>query len=343
MKEEDIKSLLKEVIDPQSGESIVIQSVELQQNRVIVTIALGKGRNPFVGSIKRAVLDVISKSYPEAEVSVIMKEVEAKPVDNTPKRPEQKIKNIIAVASGKGGVGKSTVACNLAVTLAKQGYKVGILDADIYGPSQPKMFAVEGAMPVAESVDGVDMIVPIESYGVKIMSIGFFIKPTDALIWRGAMATNALKQLIDQTLWGELDFLILDMPPGTGDVHLTLIQQLKISGAVIVSTPQQIALADVVRGISMFRADKVEIPVLGIVENMAWFTPMELPDNRYYIFGNGGAKALAEREGIAVLGQIPIIMSVMEGADDGTPVAATDGAIAEFYQQLTKNIINNLH
>lgn len=344
MTKETIEKILTEVINPATGESVAVESITIKDNSVTTTIALGAGRNPFAASIKRNAATLLKENFPQSEITVILREGEVKkPQPEAPRGLTSKVGRIVAIASGKGGVGKSTVAVNLAVALTRMGYKVGLLDADIYGPSAPKMLGLEDYVPVSESIDGRDMIVPAESFGVKVMSIGFFIKDSDALIWRGAMATNALRQLINQTAWGELDFLLIDMPPGTGDVHLTLIQDMKIDGAVIVSTPQQVALADVVRGIAMFKADKIEIPVLGIVENMAWFTPEELPENRYYIFGRGGAVELARKEGIDVLGQIPVVESVMQGADDGVPAAAGEGALAHIYQQTALKIVDKLH
>ena len=245
--------------------------------------------------------------------------------------------------ANKVGVGKSTVTANLAVALRQRGYNVGILDADIYGPSQNKMFGVEGYIPDAERDDqGNDYIIPAQSLGIKVMSIGFFIKPTDALMWRGGMATNALHQLIHQTRWGKLDYLLVDLPPGTGDIHLSIINELKISGSVIVSTPQQVAVADVVRGVEMFRHPQVNIPVLGVVENMAWFTPEELPNNRYYLFGNGGAARYAEQAGIELLGQVPIIQSIMEGSENGSPAGGVDSRVEEYYQAIAEKVVNKL-
>lgn len=238
-----------------------------------------------------------------------------------------KVKNIIAIASGKGGVGKSTIASNLAIALSKSGAAVGLIDADIYGPSIPKMFNVEGQRPMVRKIDGVDIIEPIENYGIKILSIGFFINPDDALVWRGPMATNALKQLIRQSNWGELDYLLVDLPPGTSDIHLTLVQEVPVTGAIIVSTPQEVALADAVKGISMFLGDKINVPVLGLVENMSWFTPAELPDNKYYIFGKEGCKNLAEKKNIPLLGQIPIIQSICEDGDAGKPSVLNENSI----------------
>ena len=229
--------------------------------------------------------------------------------------------NIIAVSSGKGGVGKSTVSANLAIALARLGYKVGLLDTDIFGPSMPKMFNVEDERPYAIKKDGRDLIVPIEQYGVKLLSIGFFVSPTTATLWRGGMATSALKQLIADADWGDLDYFILDTPPGTSDIHLTLLQTLPITGAVIVSTPQQVALADARKGIDMYRNEKVNVPILGLIENMAWFTPAELPENRYYIFGKEGCKQLAEEMNVPLLAQIPLVQSICDNGDAGTPAA----------------------
>jgi ATP-binding protein involved in chromosome partitioning len=231
------------------------------------------------------------------------------------------VKNIVAVSSGKGGVGKSTVAANLAIALSRLGYKVGLLDCDIFGPSVPKMFQVEDARPYAVHVDGRDLIEPIEKYGVKLLSIGFFVSPETATLWRGGMATSALKQLIADADWGELDYFVLDTPPGTSDIHLTLLQTLSITGAIIVSTPQQVALADARKGIDMYRNDKVNVPILGLVENMAWFTPAELPENRYYIFGKEGCKQLAQEMELPLLAQIPLVQGLCESGDNGQPAA----------------------
>ena len=250
------------------------------------------------------------------------------------------VKNIIAVSSGKGGVGKSTVAANLAIALARLGYKVGLLDTDIFGPSMPKMFHAEDARPYAVNIDGRDLIEPIEQYGVKLLSIGFFVNPDTATLWRGGMATNALKQLIADANWGELDYFILDTPPGTSDIHLTLLQTLAITGAVIVSTPQQVALADARKGVDMYRNEKVNVPILGLVENMAWFTPAELPENRYYIFGREGCKRLAEELGVPLLAQIPIVQSICENGDNGTPAALnSDSATGLAFINLAQAVV----
>lgn len=250
------------------------------------------------------------------------------------------VKNIIAVSSGKGGVGKSTVAANLAIALARLGYKVGLLDTDIFGPSMPKMFHAEDARPYAVNIDGRDLIEPIEQYGVKLLSIGFFVNPDTATLWRGGMATNALKQLIADANWGELDYFILDTPPGTSDIHLTLLQTLAITGAVIVSTPQEVALADARKGVDMYRNEKVNVPILGLIENMAWFTPAELPENRYYIFGREGCKRLAEELGVPLLAQIPIVQSICENGDNGTPAALnSDSATGLAFINLAQAVV----
>ena len=266
---------------------------------------------------------------------------DAAPQHDAP-NPNSSVKKVIGVVSGKGGVGKSMTSALLACAMARRGYHCGILDADIYGPSQPKMFGLEGYLPEAEQVDGQDIILPAEAMDMKIMSIGFFIKPSDALLWRGAMAVNALRQMIHQTRWGALDFLLVDLPPGTGDIHLSIISELKIDTAVIVSTPQQIAVADVRRGVEMFRNPQVNIPLAGIVENMAWFTPEELPENRYYLFGKGGARRFAEENGIDLLGEIPIIQSIMEGADTGTPSVSIDARVEPYYREIADRIVDKV-
>jgi ATP-binding protein involved in chromosome partitioning len=254
------------------------------------------------------------------------------------------VKNIVAVASGKGGVGKSTVAVNLAVALANSGARVGLIDADIFGPSIPKMFGTEDIRPAGEKVNGRDMIVPVEKFGVKFLSIGFFVETESAIIWRGPMASNALKQLIMDAIWGELDYMLIDLPPGTSDIHLTMVQTLPVTGALIVTTPQEVALADVVRGASMFQSKSIDVPVLGLVENMAWFTPAELPENKYYIFGKDGGKMLAERLGLKLLGQIPIVESIREGGDEGVPSAADANSVTGMaFGQVAKNLVHQLH
>ena len=347
MMEEKIKQVLSTVVHPETGKDIVasgfIEHTAAADGKVTVVLRFAKTRDPFALKIKNQAEEQLRAAFPGSDVLVVVKEGGAAP------RPEPKlntstggIAHVIAVASGKGGVGKSTVTANLAVALRNMGFRVGILDADIYGPSQPKMFGVEGYMPEAVQEEGTDRILPAEAMDIRLMSIGFFIKPTDALLWRGAMAVSALKQMIHQTRWGTLDFLLADLPPGTGDVHLSIIGELKIDAAVIVSTPQQVAVADVARGVEMFRNENVRIPVAGIVENMAWFTPAELPENRYYLFGRGGAREYAERNGVDFLGEIPIVQSIMEGSDTGLPAAATHPLVEERYRDIARRIVEKV-
>lgn len=287
--------------------------------------------------VKKTIHELIS---PEAKIKVNIK-VEAKENPNEIKgKAIPGIKNIIAVASGKGGVGKSTVTANLAVTLAKMGFAVGILDADIYGPSMPIMFDVENEKPVSINVDGKSKMKPVESYEIKILSIGFFTAPSQAVIWRGPMAAKALNQMIFDADWGELDFLLIDLPPGTGDIHLSIMQALPITGAVVVSTPQAVALADAKKGVSMFMQDNINVPVLGIIENMAYFTPEELPDNKYYIFGQEGAKNLAEDLDVPFLGEVPIVQSIREAGDYGRPAALQTASVIEtVFEEITRNVV----
>jgi len=258
-------------------------------------------------------------------------------------KPIPGIKNIIAVASGKGGVGKSTVTANLAVSLAKMGFEVGVLDADIYGPSQPLMFDVENEKPLAIEVEGKSKMKPISNYGVKLLSIGFFTEKDQAVIWRGPMAAKALNQMIFDAHWGELDFLVVDLPPGTGDIHLSIMQSLPVTGAVVVSTPQEVALADARKGVAMFKQEAIQVPVLGLIENMSYFTPAELPENKYYIFGEKGARHLAEDSGIPLLGELPLVQSVREAGDVGRPAALqVDSPIADAFTEVTRNMVAEL-
>ena len=309
---------------------MVADQPAINGNKVTVVLEFPRDTDPFLKSTVKAAEAAIKyhcKKVAEAEGDHTDVEVEIVTEFKSKPRPEvgkmlPGVKNIIAVSSGKGGVGKSTVSANLAIALARLGYKVGLLDCDIFGPSMPKMFHVEDERPYAVNVDGRDLINPIEAYGVKMLSIGFFVSPDTATLWRGGMATNALKQLIADADWGELDYFILDTPPGTSDIHLTLLQTLAITGAVIVSTPQQVALADARKGIDMYRNEKVNVPILGLVENMAWFTPAELPENRYYIFGKEGCKQLAQEMQVPLLAQIPLVQSICESGDAGEPAAA---------------------
>ena len=299
---------------------MVADNLRINGMEVTFSIIFPRDTDPFLKSTLKAAEAAIHFHVSEDVVVNITPEFKSKPRPEVEKLLPQ-VKNIIAVSSGKGGVGKSTVAANLAIALARLGYKVGLLDTDIFGPSIPKMFGVEDARPYAVNVDGRDLIEPIEQYGVKLLSIGFFVSPETATLWRGGMASNALKQLIADADWGELDYFILDTPPGTSDIHLTLLQTLAITGAVIVSTPQSVALADARKGIDMYQNDKVNVPILGLVENMAWFTPAELPQNKYYIFGKEGCKNLAAEMNIPLLAQIPLVQSICESGDGGAPVA----------------------
>ena len=266
-----------------------------------------------------------------------------KQVNEIKGKPIPGIQNIIAVASGKGGVGKSTITANLAVSLQKMGFKVGILDADIYGPSIPIMFDVQDEKPLSVKVDGKQKMKPVESYGVKVLSIGFFTKPDQAVVWRGPMASKALNQMIFDAAWGELDFLLVDLPPGTGDIHLSIVQAMPLTGAVVVSTPQNVALADAKKGVAMFQQESINVPVLGIVENMAWFTPEELPENKYYIFGKEGARNLAEDLNVRLLAQVPLVQSIREAGDVGRPAALQDDTIlSEAFETMTRNSVEEL-
>jgi len=331
-REENIITALKQVVYPEKGKDIVslnmVEDLEVKGKKISFTLHFDNPNDPFVSAIRKACVSAIQKyvdKKAEIKGNISIKSDEVMKKNEMKVLP--KIKNIIAVASGKGGVGKSTVATNLAIALSKSGAAVGLIDADIYGPSIPKMFNVEGQRPMVNKIDDVDIIEPIENYGIKLLSIGFFINPDDALVWRGPMATNALKQLLLQSNWGELDYLLVDLPPGTSDVHLTLVQEVSVTGAIIVSTPQEVALADAIKGIAMFMGDKINVPVLGLVENMSWFTPEELPDNKYYIFGKDGCKKLAEKKNIFLLGQIPIVQSICEGGDAGKPSVLNEDSI----------------
>ncbi len=327
-----ILDALKTVRYPGTGKDIVEmgmvdEDIHIDGMKVSVTLITEKVNDPFIRSIvKMAEQAILMHADKDIEIkgNITVKAKQAPPA-----KPDllPEVKNIIAVASGKGGVGKSTVTTNMAVALAKQGYKVGVLDADIFGPSIPKMLNTEGERPHLEEIDGRDLIQPAEKHGVKMLSIGYFVDADDAVVWRGSLASNALTQLIRDANWGELDYFLIDLPPGTSDIHLTIVQNIPVTGAVIVSTPQEVALADARKGISMFTGDKVGVPILGLVENMAWFTPAELPDNKYYIFGKDGCKRLAEESGYELLGQIPLVQSIREGGDAGAPVALNENSI----------------
>lgn len=324
-------------------ESGAVKNVLTFGDEVVVDLVLS---SPAMHIRKRAEDDVkklIHETFsPDVKVKVNVKvEVPEKAEENTIKgKSIPGISNIIAVASGKGGVGKSTVTANLAVTLSSMGFRVGILDADIYGPSMPIMFDVEMEKPISVTIDGKSKMKPIESYGIKILSIGFFTAPSQAVIWRGPMAAKALNQMIFDADWGELDFLLLDLPPGTGDIHLSIVQALPITGSVVVSTPQAVALADAKKGVGMFQSDAIKVPVLGIIENMAYFTPEELPENKYYIFGQSGAKNLAEDLGVPFLGEVPLVQSIREAGDYGRPAALqTASPIEKVFEEITRNVV----
>ena len=318
---------------------MLADDVRIDGMKVSFTLVFPRETDPFLKSTLKAAEAAIHYHVSKDVEVEIHTEFRSAPRPAVEKLLPQ-VKNIIAVSSGKGGVGKSTVSANLAIALAMLGYKVGLLDTDIFGPSMPKMFGVEDARPYAVEKDGRQLIEPVEKYGVKLLSIGFFVNPDTATLWRGGMATSALKQLIADADWGELDYFILDTPPGTSDIHLTLLQTLGITGAVIVSTPQKVALADARKGIDMYRNDKVNVPILGLVENMAWFTPAELPENRYYLFGKDGCKQLAEEMGCPLLAQLPIVQSMCESGDAGTPaVLHTDTVMAQSFLTLAQAVV----
>lgn len=350
LNKQDILNALKTITAPGEGENMVdsgaVTNVMTFADEVVVDITI---KNPSLQARKKTeveILQVIHKEvYEKAKIKVNLK-VDAP--TTTPKneikgKPIPGIQNIVAVASGKGGVGKSTVTANLAVTLSKMGFKVGILDADIYGPSIPIMFDVASERPLSVKIDGKSKMKPVENYGIKILSIGFFTKPDQAVIWRGPMASKALNQMIFDAAWGELDFLLLDLPPGTGDIHLSIMQALPITGAVIVSTPQNVALADAKKGVAMFQQDSINVPVLGIIENMAYFTPAELPQNKYYIFGKEGAKHLAADLEVPFLGEVPLLQSIREAGDLGRPAALqTATPIEEAFETITREVVQQV-
>ncbi len=342
----NITDALRTVKYPGSDEDIVSldmpQEIRIAGQRVTFSLVFQKSNDPNIEPLILECEKAI-KQYVGEEVE-IEDNIAVKYIHDMERPVLPQVKNIIAVASGKGGVGKSTVSVNLAVALAKSGAKVGLLDADIFGPSIPKMFGAENERPAGMKVDDREMINPIEKYGVKFLSVGFFVDTDSAIIWRGPMASNALKQLISEGNWGELDYLLIDLPPGTSDIHLTLVQSVPVTGAVIVTTPQDVALADVVRGTSMFQSKSIDVPILGLVENMAWFTPAELPENKYYIFGKDGGKNLADKLGLNFLGQIPIVQSIREGGDAGMPVAQnTDSITGVAFAEIAENLKHRVH
>lgn len=354
MTKEEILEALKEVHHPgRSDKDIVnlgmVQSVEIGSDSVTVTLAFSKRRDPLaeyiIGSTRACLIRHLPSSVKAEVKTVVVDEVKEKKkanINDLDMEQLRSVRHIIGIASGKGGVGKSTVAVNLACALARLGYKVGLADADVYGPSIPTMTDTEGATPMAEEQDGKELIIPLEKYGVKWMSIGYFAEKGQALIWRGPMACNALKQMILQVKWGDLDFLLIDMPPGTGDIHISLIQEIPMEGAVVVTTPQTVALADVEKGVNMFRNPSVNRPIFGLVENMAWFTPKEHPEEKYFIFGKDGGAKMAEDLNIDLLGRIPLVQGIRESGDSGEPAAlgtSPDGtAFVELAGKLAKKL-----
>ena len=327
---------LRHVRYPGTGKDLVESGmleddIRISGFEVSFSLIFPKDNDPFMKSVVKA-SEVALQTYIDPNVTVNIHTKFVKQNAAVSQKPSViQAKHIIAIHSGKGGVGKSTVAANLAIALAQKGYKVGLLDADIHGPSMPKMFHTEDCRPFSVEVDGRTLIEPIEQYGVKMLSIGFFVSPEQAVIWRGGMASNAIKQLIEDAHWGELNYFLIDLPPGTSDIHLTLIAELQLTGVIVVTTPQPVALVDARKGVEMFRNEKVNVPILGLIENMAWFTPAELPENKYYIFGRDGGKLLAEELQIPLLGQIPLVQSIREGGDEGTPIALQAGHPAAVY------------
>jgi len=346
---ESILEALKVVMLPGKNEDIVsaglVTSVTSDEKGITINLSPEKSNDPIVNSIRSSCVKALKDKFgPDTIISDI--KITPKIVVEKLAKPKRKendplpnVKNIIAVSSGKGGVGKSTIAVNLAVALARMGYSTGLLDADIFGPSIPVMFDTVGYKPEVKRENGLDIIVPLTKFGVKTLSIGFFVDPADAVIWRGPMASSFLKQLITQGEWGNLDYLIIDLPPGTSDIHLTIVQELSVTGAIVVTTPQEVALADAIKGIAMFKSEKINVPVLGLVENMSWFTPAELPDNKYYIFGKEGGMNLAQSAGVPLLGQIPIVQSICEGGDKGSPVALDDSASGAAFMKLAAEVV----
>jgi ATP-binding protein involved in chromosome partitioning len=350
LNKQDILKALESITVTGEGQNMIesgaVKNVITFGDEVIVDITI---QNPSLQAKKRTEVDILKtiheQVYEKAKITINVKvEAPENPKANVIKgKPVQGLRNIIAIASGKGGVGKSTVTANMAVTLSKMGFKVGVLDADIYGPSIPIMFDVEAEKPLAVNVDGKSKMKPVENYGVKILSIGFFTQPDQAVVWRGPMAAKALNQMIFDAHWGELDFMLIDLPPGTGDIHLSIMQSLPITGAVIVSTPQNVALADAKKGVAMFQQESINVPVLGIIENMAYFTPAELPDNKYFIFGKEGAKNLAEDLQVPFLGELPLVQSIREAGDVGRPAALQTGTpLEKAFEKITQNVVEEV-
>ena len=342
---QQIIDALQHVRYPGTGKNLVESGmleddIRISGLEVSFSLIFEKDNDPFRKSVVKAAETAIHTYVDEnAAVHIHTKFVKQNMAPKSDSMENLRAAHVIAIHSGKGGVGKSTISANLAITLAKMGYKVGLLDADIHGPSIPKMFHTEGCRPVSTPVNGRNLIEPIEQYGVKMLSIGFFVDPQQAVVWRGGMASNVIKQLIQDANWGELDYFLIDLPPGTSDIHLTLVQHLHLTGAIVVTTPQPVALVDARKGVDMFVNEKINVPVLGLVENMAWFTPAELPNNRYYIFGKDGGKQLAEELNIPLLGQVPLVQSIREGGDEGTPIALQDGhPAAKMFEEICQHL-----
>ena len=342
---QQIIDALQHVRYPGTGKNLIESGmleddIRISGMEVSFSLIFEKDNDPFRKSVVKAAEAAIH-TYVDENVAV---HIHTKFIKQNLTPKSDSVENlraaqVIAIHSGKGGVGKSTISANLAITLAKQGYKVGLLDADIHGPSIPKMFHTEGCRPISTPVNGRNLIEPIEQYGIKMLSIGFFVDPQQAVVWRGGMASNAIKQLIQDANWGDLDFFLIDLPPGTSDIHLTLVQHLHLTGAIVVTTPQPVALVDARKGVDMFMNEKINVPVLGLIENMAWFTPAELPNNRYYIFGKDGGKQLAEELNIPLLGQVPLVQSIREGGDEGTPIALQDGhPAAQMFEDICQHL-----
>ena len=342
---QQIIDALQHVRYPGTGKKLVESGmleddIRISGLEVSFSLIFEKDNDPFRKSVVKAAETAIHTYVDEnAAVHIHTKFVKQNMAPKSDSVENLRAAQVIAIHSGKGGVGKSTISANIAIALAKMGYKVGLLDADIHGPSIPKMFHTEGCRPISTPVNGRNLIEPIEQYGVKMLSIGFFVDPQQAVVWRGGMASNAIKQLIQDANWGELDYFLIDLPPGTSDIHLTLVQHLHLTGAIVVTTPQAVALVDARKGVDMFMNEKINVPVLGLVENMAWFTPAELPNNRYYIFGKDGGKQLAEELNIPLLGQVPLVQSIREGGDEGTPIALQDGhPAAKMFEEICQHL-----
>ncbi|HZL11504.1 MAG TPA: Mrp/NBP35 family ATP-binding protein [Prolixibacteraceae bacterium] len=341
----NITDALRNVIFPGSTQDIVsldmAQEIRVAGKKITFSLVFQRSDDPNMSAVIAACEEaILTYVGPEAEIKG---NITAKAIHQMERPVLPGVKNLIAIASGKGGVGKSTVSVNLAIALAKTGAKVGLIDADIFGPSIPKMFGAEDIKPAGVRVDGKERIQPISKFGVGFLSVGFFVGVEDAVVWRGPMASKALGQLITDGNWGALDYLLFDLPPGTSDIHLTLVQTVPVTGAIIVTTPQDVALADVIRGVNMFKGKGVDVPVLGIIENMAWFTPEELPDNKYYIFGQGGGVKLAEKLGLPLLGQVPIVQGIREGSDSGNPPAFDENSPAGIvFAEMAANVIREV-